>query len=245
MSGHAQLDAQHPLDGERSDHADGEWPHPHDHQAQLYRAILHDLRSAGPSSPDEVGRRVGTSRTSVLLQLRALEGAGLARHATVKHGVGRPRHVYDLTPVAQGLFPSNYDGLATDMLAAIHAVGGQELVSDVFEARRSAVATRVRERMADRLPGGGTLAERVYELAVVQDEAGYLCRASVDADGTTVHLTEHNCAIYRVAMAQPSACAAELEMFGDVLGADVVRESHIVAGDRCCSYRITERARPD
>jgi predicted ArsR family transcriptional regulator len=29
-------------------------------------------------------------------------------------------------------------------------------------------------------------------------------------------------------------------MFADVLGADVVRESHIMAGDRCCSYRISE-----
>jgi predicted ArsR family transcriptional regulator len=45
-----------------------------------------------------------------------------------------------------------------------------------------------------------------------------------------------------VAMGQPSACAAELEMFADVLGADVVRESHIVAGDRSCSYRVTESA---
>jgi predicted ArsR family transcriptional regulator len=242
MSGHAQLDAQSPLDGERNDHADGEWPHPHDHQAQLYRAILHDLRSVGPSSPDEVGRRVGTSRTSVLQQLRALEAAGLACHATVKHGVGRPRHVYDLTPVAQGLFPSNYDGLATDMLTAIHAVGGQDLVGEVFEARRSAVATRVRQRLADRLPHGGTLLERVRELAVIQDEAGYLCQASIDIDGSTIRLTEHNCAIHRVAMGQPSACAAELEMFADVLGADVVRDSHIVSGDRCCSYRITESA---
>ena len=55
-------------------------------------------------------------------------------------------------------------------------------------------------------------------------------------------IVEHNCAIFRVAMGHPSACAAELEMFADVLGADVVRESHIVAGDRCCSYRISDPA---
>jgi len=230
-------------DASPAKHADGEWQ-PLDHQAQLYRAILLDLRSVGPSSPEDVSRRVGTSRTSVLQQLRALEAAGLACHATVKHGVGRPRHVYDLTPIAQGLFPTNYDGLASDMLAAIHAVGGQSLVGEVFEARRSAVATRVRQRLADRLPEGGSLFERARELAVIQDEAGYLCRATVDADGTTVRLTEHNCAIHRIAMGQPSACVAELEMFADVLGADVVRETHIVAGDRCCSYRISE-ALPD
>ena len=31
-------------------------------------------------------------------------------------------------------------------------------------------------------------------------------------------------------------------MFKDVLWADVFRESHIAAGDRCCSYRISEPA---
>ena len=242
MSEHAQLDADPQLGPPRFDRADGEWPHPHDHTAHLHRAILHDLRSAGPSSPDEVGRRVGASRTSALQQLRALEAAGLARHATVKHGVGRPRHVYDLTDVAQGLFPTNYDGLASDMLAAIEAVGGQGLVGEVFRARRVAVEKRVRDRMTDRLPKTATLAERVQELAVIQDEAGYLCQAAPDADGTTIRLSEHNCAIFRVAMGHPSACAAELEMFADVLGADVVRDSHIVAGDRCCSYRISDPA---
>jgi DeoR family suf operon transcriptional repressor len=181
----------------------------------------------------------------VLQQLRALEGAGLARHVTVKHGVGRPRHVYDLTPLAQGLFPTNYDGLATDMLAAIEAVGGQDLVGEVFRARRLAVEKRYRDRLADHLPDGATLVERVRELAVIQDEAGYLCQAAVESDGTTVRLSEHNCAIFRVAMGNPSACAAELEMFADVLGANVVRESHIMAGDRCCSYRISDTAPGD
>jgi predicted ArsR family transcriptional regulator len=242
MSEHAQLDADPQLGPERFDRVPGQWPEPHDHAAQLHRAILHDLRSSGPSSPDEVGRRVGTSRTSALQQLRALESAGLASHATVKHGVGRPRHVYDLTPIAQGLFPANYDGLATDMLAAIEAVGGQHLVGEVFRARRVAVEKRVRDRLADRLPDGATLAQRVQELAVIQDEAGYLCSATVEDDGTSVRLAEHNCAIFRVATSHPGACAAELKMFTDVLGADVVRESHIMAGDRCCSYRISEPA---
>jgi predicted ArsR family transcriptional regulator len=45
-----------------------------------------------------------------------------------------------------------------------------------------------------------------------------------------------------VASGHPEACAAELQLFRDVLGADVTRETHIVAGDRCCSYRVTARA---
>jgi len=55
-------------------------------------------------------------------------------------------------------------------------------------------------------------------------------------------LEEHNCAIYHIAAGSPVACQAELELFSEVLGANVVRERHIASGDRCCSYRITARA---
>jgi len=208
----------------------------------LRREILLTLRQDGPSSPDQIAARLGTSRTGVLQQLRALETAELVSRRTERHGVGRPRHLYDVTSDAQGLFPSNYEGLAAGLLAAIGAVGGDSLVEQVFEARRRQITAHVRSRLAERLPANAPLADRVRELAVIQDEEGYLCSAEVDADGT-IRLREHNCAIHQIATGTVSACRAELKLFSDVLGAEIVRESHIAAGDRCCIYRVV--ARPD
>ena len=71
----------------------------------LRRAILIHLRRPARRSPDGVATASAASRTGVLQQLYALEAAGLVSHAAEKHGVGRPRHVYDVTPDAQGLFP--------------------------------------------------------------------------------------------------------------------------------------------
>src|SRR5215207_10069791 len=102
----------------------------------LRRALLVSLRRAGPSSPDALATELGASRTGVLQQLHGLEEAGLVRRETVRHGVGRPRHVYDVTELAQGLFPAAYDGLATGLVAAVRAVGGDELLEEVFQARR-------------------------------------------------------------------------------------------------------------
>src|SRR5215210_8517076 len=101
----------------------------------LRRAILLRLRHDGPSSPDQLADRLGASRTGVLQQLRALESARLVARQTVRHGVGRPRHLYDVTADAQDLFPANYDGLAAGLLEAIVAVGGERLLEDVFQAR--------------------------------------------------------------------------------------------------------------
>ena len=147
-----------------------------------------------------------------------------------------PRHLYDITADAQGLFPSNYDGLATGLLAAILEVGGATLVEDVFAARRRQAEARLRERMDASLPSDASLEDRVRELARLQDELGYVSEAQVDPDG--IRLLEHNCAVLDVARGMPVACRAELELFREVLGVDLVRERHIAAGDRCCEYRI-------
>jgi predicted ArsR family transcriptional regulator len=206
----------------------------------LRRDILVLLRQLGPSSPDQLAIRLGASRTGILQQLRALEAAELVARRTERHGVGRPRHLYDVTAHAQDLFPSNYDGLAAGLLAAIDAVGGDDLVEQVFAARRRQSASRMKTRLAERLPAGASLADRVRELAVIQDEQGYLAQAEVTPDGT-IRLVEHNCAIFQVARGTAQACEAELALFGEVLDADIVRDSHIAAGDRCCTYRVTAR----
>jgi predicted ArsR family transcriptional regulator len=202
----------------------------------LRRSILVHLRRAGPSSPDTIAAAIGASRSGVAQQLRALDTAGLVTRDSVRHGVGRPRHLYDITPDAQDLFPSNYDGLATGLLAAILEVGGESLVEDVFAARRRQAETRLRERMDERLPAGAPLEDRVRELARLQDELGYFSEARVDGAG--IRLLEHNCAVLDVARGSPAACQAELDLFRAVLGAEISRERHIASGDRCCEYRI-------
>jgi len=203
----------------------------------LRRELLVRLRRDGPSSPDRLAAELGASRTGVLQQLRALEAAHLVRRETVRHGVGRPRHVYDVTESAQVLFPTAYDGLATGLLAAVRSVGGENLVEEVFEARRRMTTDRVRARLADRLPNGSSLLDRARELAVIQDEQGYLAEAVLGADGV-IRILEHNCAIHRVATDNEAACRAELALFREVLGVEVQRETHIARGDRCCTYRL-------
>jgi predicted ArsR family transcriptional regulator len=205
----------------------------------LRHDILVALRRDGATAPEQLATTLGASRTGVLQQLRSLEAAGLVDRRTVRHGVGRPRHVYDVTPDAQDAFPSNYDGLAAGLLAAIGVVGGDDLVAEVFDARRRLIADQVKGRLEDRLPANAPLEARVRELAVIQDEQGYLSSAFISPDGT-IRLRQCNCAIFGIAAQSSSPCEAELALFKEVLGADVVRETHIASGDRSCTFRIAE-----
>ncbi len=239
-----QQPALPPVNGSRLPprHADESGPgNSGGHAPTLRRELVLALRRAGPSSPDRLATLLGASRTGVLQQLRVLETDGLVSRRTERHGVGRPRHLYDVTASAQQLFPSNYDGLAAGLIAAIDTIGGRDLVEQVFEIRRSQTAERIRRRLDEAVGGNASFVERVRELAVIQEEQGYLCGAELSADGT-IRLREHNCAIFHVAAGDPAACEAELALFRDVLGAEVVRETHIAAGDRCCTYRVSARA---
>jgi predicted ArsR family transcriptional regulator len=204
--------------------------------SSLRRAVLVHLRQHGPSAPDTIATAIGASRSGVAQQLRALDTAGLVSRTSVRHGVGRPHHLYDVTADAQDLFPSNYDGLATGLLSAILEVGGEALVEEVFAARRRQAEARLRDRIAATLPADAPLIDRMTVVAALQDELGYLAVARDDGDG--VRLVEHNCAVLDVARSIPAACQAELDLFRRVLGVDLVRESHIASGDRCCSYRV-------
>ena len=208
-------------------------------QSSLRHAILIQLRHDGPSSPEQLATALGASRTGVLQQLRALETAGLVQRQTVRHGVGRPRHIYDVTPDAQDLFPTNYEGLAASLLVAIGAVGGDTLLEEVFTARRRQLGERIRRELDERVGPDAPLADRVRGLAVIQDEQGYLCEMTQAADAS-LELRECNCAIFDVAKRSDLACQAELDLFRQVLGVSVVRRSHIASGDRCCSDTIRE-----
>ena len=121
------------------------------------------------------------------------------------------------------------------------AVGGDDLIEEVFAARRRQLSDRVRDQLAERVAPDAPIDERVRGLAEIQAAQGYLADSLVQPDGT-IQLREHNCAIYHVAKGTPSACQAELDLFRDVLGADVVRESHIAAGRPLLLVPISERA---
>src|SRR4029078_9185722 len=102
----------------------------------LRRNLLMRLRHEGPSAPEELATALGASRTGALQQLHGLEAAVLVSRPSVRHGVGRPRHVYDVTEAAQDLFPTNYDGLAVGLLAAIRSIGGRGVARDVLHVAR-------------------------------------------------------------------------------------------------------------
>jgi predicted ArsR family transcriptional regulator len=202
--------------------------------------LVEVLVREGPLAPGSIAAHLGLSRTAVVRQLATLGRAGLVTRRAVPHGVGRPRHLYDVTPGARRLLPDGFERLARSITEAARDVGGQELLERIFAARRRRLAAEIGARFAAEGLGSADLAARASALARIQDELGYVAEV-VDERG--LRLRQHACPILSIAETTPAACDAELRLFGEVLGADVERETHLASGGRVCTYRIWGRGR--
>ncbi len=196
------------------------------------RAVLELLKRNGPQTVAQLHQVLGKSCVAVRRHLEALQSEGLVEQTTRALGRGRPAHLYALTEAGHELFPRNYQQLASQLLEAARAELGSAAVERLFEHRQRALAQQYAKRTA-----GRGLPELASELAAIQDENGYM--AKWEPAGPDRYLVrEHNCAISRVAGANPSACSHELALFRELAGPDVEvdRISHIQSGDPECAY---------
>lgn len=197
--------------------------------------ILKLLRTRGGMTANALAGELHITAMGVRRHLSVLEREEHVQIEMQRRQVGRPTFVYTLTEHAQDLFPKNYHTLANQFLDAVQEQSGENAVQSLFDARMNLLLKQYRPRM----DGKQTLADRIAELAKIQDEAGYMAVWEKTANGFL--LKEQNCAIYRIACRFQEACQFEIELFKQLLDADITRVEHQVKGDRTCTYLVRER----
>jgi predicted ArsR family transcriptional regulator len=198
--------------------------------------LLMELKMRGPQSSAVLGGALRITGEAARQQLLRLEEQGLVVSRSQARGVGRPVAIWHLTPAAEARFPDAHAQLTVDLIRSIRQELGQEAVDRVIGARERDTRAAYREAMHD----AATLPERVARLAEIRSTEGYMAEWSDVGDGSYV-LAENHCPICAAAATCQEFCRAELNVFRDVLGADVAveREEHIIAGARRCAYRIS------
>ncbi len=204
-----------------------EFPSTREHVVKL-------LRTRGGMTANALASELGITAMGVRRHLTMLERDALVRVEMQHQKMGRPTFVYALTDQAHDLFPKNYHTLANQFLDAMHDTTGDQGVEALFNARMNHLLKQYRPRMT-----GKNLPERVAELARIQDEAGYMAVWEKSDDGFI--LKEQNCAIYRVACRHQQACEFEIDLFRQLLDADITRIEHQIKGERNCTYLVRER----
>ncbi|MEM7124889.1 MAG: MarR family transcriptional regulator [Chloroflexota bacterium] len=203
-----------------------------DKESPAWRIIEH-LQRRGSSTIKELEELLSVTTTAVRQHLGTLQADGYVERRQVNTGVGRPHHIYLITPSAQELFTCHCDDLALTLLQEIYALEGI--------AKTQLLLKRVGDRLADKYSESiqaTVLQERVEELAGALNNRGVLTDVQ-EADNNTILLKTYNCPYHDLAQHDDEICQMDREMIRQVLGSDVELDSSIMQGDGCCSFMIS------
>jgi len=199
--------------------------------------LLLELKKAGALTVKQLATRAGTSLNAVRHHVRELEQEGLVTYERRHQGVGAPTFLYKLTSDGHALFPHRYDAALMEILEEIVAQQGRAAAVRLLESRFDRRGQDLRAGLSGLGPSS-----RIGALAEVLSGEGYMAEASSHPEMGT--LIQHNCPIQAVAERFPEVCAAEVKFLQAVLGAEVHREQHILAGCNACEYRVRFNSPP-
>ena len=195
--------------------------------------LLELVRRHGPQTAQDLAVRLEVSVPAARRHLGDLQEQGLLLSRTERPGGrGRPQHVFSLTEQGEASFPRTYSGLCVDVLRHVEGLFGEGAVLKVLDARNAEIAARMRAELPEHLP----LAERVERHTALLGEMGF--DPVVEHSGPDLVLTQRNCPNLTVARQYTQLCSAELDLYAELLGTTVVRETRIVCGQGACRYRI-------
>lgn len=199
------------------------------------REILTLLKRHGPLPVEDIADALSITVSGARQHLAGLEKDGVVTYQRVRHGPGRPRHLYELTEEGDALFPRRYVELTNELLGYVqeHDPG---LLDQLFVRR-----AQRRVRGAQKRLEGLSLPEKVRELTRILDEEGYYAQLEELEDGR-FRIIERNCLMKGVAERYAQACSSELSFLRKVLPeADVNRSVHVINNQPCCAYDVRPR----
>ncbi|MGO6692717.1 helix-turn-helix transcriptional regulator [Rhizobium johnstonii] len=199
--------------------------------------ILILIKTDGPQLAAAIGDALGISGEAARQQLSKMAEEGLVEPVTLAAaGRGRPRQLWHLTTSGNRQFPDGHAELTANLLGTLVEQLGPAALDTVISAREAETLKRYRQELSQ----AHDLAARVEALAGIRTREGYMADCWRQADGSFM-LVENHCPICAAATACAGFCRSELETFRAVLGADIERSEHILAGARRCAYRVTPR----
>lgn len=202
------------------------------------RAIIKRLKQEGALDAETLASHFNITAMAVRQHLYALQKEGLVTYQEESRPMGRPAKLWQLTPAADRFFPDRYAELTLGLINSMKEAFGEEGLDRLLKVR---TCEQIQAYQAI-IPRKAPLKRRLEALAAQRTEEEYMAEVQPQADGTFL-LFEKHCPICAVATACTGLCRMELDIFQAALGEDVSIEriEHILAGDRRCVYRVTQK----
>lgn len=180
---------------------------------------------------------LGLAPATVRRHLDILQRDGFLKYEEVRHGTGRPEHVFSLTDSGHEELPKDYDSLLSELVKELASAtedetaghNGEELVEIALaKIARRAAEPYAREAETDPV-------EALRRLLTDRDFA-----PEVEVTDSGIRITLNNCPFRVAAKDNPTICSFDTGLISGILKSEARREACIRFGDQCCTYVVSD-----
>jgi len=194
--------------------------------------ILQTLLYQPRTSITELAKAVGINAISVRHHLANLEADGLVTAEEERHGVGRPRLVYNLTEKGIEHFPTRYLRLTNRLLEQIKESLPKQTVDNLFSGMASDLASQYALK-AKSLP----LDKKLDTVKELLTQEGFSVEWEKQGDRYLIH--EVSCPYYHIGQKHPEVCSVDQILISTILSIPVEQVTCVLHGDQHCTYALS------
>lgn len=194
--------------------------------------IIMRLRTDAEVSLGDLSTGLDITKVATLKHVTKMEENGLIQRRYASLGRGRPKCMFSLTEKGEDSLPKNYSDIALEALNFIDENFGRKFVAEILKLRTQKLVSRYKGELLNLEKN-----ESVLALSRLRDLEGYMS-SSKQLDESTFELIEYNCPILNISKSYSEACAAENQLFKEVISAEVESTHRLVSGGKLCRFVI-------
>lgn len=193
--------------------------------------ILQILARKPRQTINELAQAVGINPISVRHHLNNLQMEGLVNSEEERHGVGRPRLVYFLTPKGMEHFPTSYLRLTTRLLAQMKESMPAPMVKALFSQIAEDLAREYQSELE-----GLSMEERLELVKNLLAQEGFT--VEWERKGVQYHIHEIACPYYQIGISHPEVCTVDEALISKMLAVPAEKVQCILTGGTHCTYVV-------
>jgi predicted ArsR family transcriptional regulator len=196
--------------------------------------IIEFLKEKGQATVEELAATVHLTPMAVRHHLNVLQAENLITASSIRRqtGPGRPSQVYQLTEVADELFPQDYYGLTDYLLAELDRQLGKEGLTQIF--------SNIAQRLAREAPPPKpyqTFEERLDEVVTFLMEKGFVVDWEAKENSYMIHA--YSCPYRQIVKDHGEICLLDKQIIGTMLNTVPTRIACLTTDDTHCTYQIS------
>jgi len=193
--------------------------------------ILQTLLRKPHSTINDLADAVGINPISVRHHLTNLQMEGLVEGEEKRHGVGRPRLVYNLTNEGMERFPTRYMQLTTRLLTQMKETMPGPVVAKLFNQIAEDLAGEYASDMKDL-----SMEERLDFVKEMLAQEGFTVEWEKKDGQYQIH--EISCPYYQIGIAHPEVCTVDQTLISKMLALPANKVQCILDGAAHCTYVV-------